>query len=84
MQYNPRIIKFLGYIPFGYQDDTVGWLARYKRAMGMNLDHLGEIMGRDPERLSINPGPDASRWLDNLKLDCDATHNQNAFICVAS
>lgn len=52
LQYNPRIIKFLGYIPFDCPDDTVGRLAWYKRAMGMNLDHLGEAMGRDPEQLS--------------------------------
>ena len=52
LQYNPRIIKFLGYIPFDCPDDTVGRLAWYKRAMGMNFDHLGEAMGRDPEQLS--------------------------------
>ena len=44
--YNPKIIKFLGYIPFDCPDDTVGRPAWYKRAMGMNLDHLGEAMGR--------------------------------------
>jgi transcriptional regulator with XRE-family HTH domain len=52
LQYNPKIINFLGYIPFDCPDDTVGRLAWYKRAMGMNLDHLGEAMGRDPEQLS--------------------------------
>jgi len=52
LQYNPSIIKFLGYIPFDCPDDTVGRLAWYKRAMGMNLDNLGEAMGRDPEQLS--------------------------------
>ncbi len=52
LQYNPKIIEFLGYIPFDCPDDTVGRLAWYKRAMGMNLDQLGEIMGRDPEQLS--------------------------------
>ena len=50
--YNPKIIRFLGYIPFDCPDDTVGRLVWYKRAMGMNLDQLGEIMGRDPEQLS--------------------------------
>lgn len=52
LQYNPKIIKFLGYTPFACPDDTVGRLAWYKRAMGMNLDLLGEAMGRDPEQLS--------------------------------
>ncbi|MFA7061175.1 MAG: hypothetical protein WC156_10180 [Pedobacter sp.] len=27
-------------------------MEKYKRAMGMNLDLLGEAMGRDPEQLS--------------------------------
>jgi transcriptional regulator with XRE-family HTH domain len=52
MQYNHSIIKFPGYFPFDCPDDTVWRLAWYKRAMGMNLDHLGEAMGRDPEQLS--------------------------------
>ena len=52
LQYNPSIIKFLGYIPFDCPDGTVGHLAWYKRARGMNFDDLGEIMGRDPEQLS--------------------------------
>ena len=52
LHYNPIIIKFLGYIPFDCPDDTVGRLAWYKRSMGMNLDCLGGVMGRDPEQLS--------------------------------
>ena len=52
LQYNPSIIKFLGYIPFECPNDTVGRLAWYKRANGMNLDCLGDAMGRDPEQLS--------------------------------
>ncbi|WP_157039893.1 helix-turn-helix domain-containing protein [Pelobacter propionicus] len=52
LQYNPKIINFLGYAPFDCPDDTVGRLAWYKRAMGMNLDRLGEVMGCDPEQLS--------------------------------
>ncbi|MFZ4859438.1 MAG: helix-turn-helix domain-containing protein [Desulfuromonadaceae bacterium] len=52
LQYNPSIIKFLGYNPFDCPDDTVGRLAWYKRVRGMNFDDLGEVMGRDPEQLS--------------------------------
>ena len=52
LDYNPKIIEFLGYIPFDCPDDTVGRLAWYKRANGMSLDCLGEVMGRDPEQLS--------------------------------
>jgi transcriptional regulator with XRE-family HTH domain len=52
LQYNPSIIKFLGYIPFDCPDDTVGRLAWYKRANGMSLECLGEAMGRDPEQVA--------------------------------
>ncbi|MBT1074883.1 helix-turn-helix domain-containing protein [Geobacter grbiciae] len=52
LQYNPSIIKFLGYIPFDCPDDTVGRLAWYKRARGMNQKCLGEAIGRDTEQLS--------------------------------
>jgi transcriptional regulator with XRE-family HTH domain len=38
LQYNPRIIKFLGYIPFDCPGDTVRWIAWYKRTNGMNLE----------------------------------------------
>jgi hypothetical protein len=30
----------------------MGRLAWYKRAMGIDLDQLGEVMGRDPEQLA--------------------------------
>ncbi|MDD2899185.1 MAG: helix-turn-helix transcriptional regulator [Desulfuromonadaceae bacterium] len=50
--YNPSIINFLGYIPFDCPDDTVGRLGWYKRVNGMNLECLGEAMGRDPEQLA--------------------------------
>ena len=45
-------VNVYSYYPFECPDDTVGRLAWYKRAMGMNLDLLGEAMGRDPEQLS--------------------------------
>ena len=62
LQYNPRIIKFLGYIPFDCPDDTVGRLAWYKRVNGMNLDYLGEAMGRDPEQISDWLSVSLSSW----------------------
>ncbi|ANA41574.1 transcriptional regulator [Geobacter anodireducens] len=52
LQYNPKIINFLGYVPFDCTDDTLGRLAWYKRVQGMSLERLGEAMGRDPEQLS--------------------------------
>jgi len=49
--YNPKIIKFLGYIPFDCPDDTVGRLAWYKRATGLTLKELGQRMCRHPDQL---------------------------------
>ncbi len=47
--YQVRISKV---VPFDCPDDTIGRLAWHKRAMGMNLDCLGEVMVRDQEQLS--------------------------------
>ena len=52
LQYNPRIIKFLGYIPFDCPDDTVGRLAWYKEVNGLTLIELGKQMGRHPDQRS--------------------------------
>jgi transcriptional regulator with XRE-family HTH domain len=49
--YNPKIIKFLGYIPFDCPDDTVGRLAWYKRTNGLTLNELGQQMQRHPDQL---------------------------------
>jgi transcriptional regulator with XRE-family HTH domain len=51
LQYNPRIIKFLGYIPFDCPNDTVGRLAWYKRTNGLTLIELGQQMQRHPDQL---------------------------------
>ncbi|WP_298266864.1 helix-turn-helix transcriptional regulator [Geobacter sp.] len=51
LQYNPKIINFLGYIPFDCPDDTIGWLAWYKKVSGLTLIELGKQMGRHPDQL---------------------------------
>jgi transcriptional regulator with XRE-family HTH domain len=51
LQYNPSIIKFLGYIPSDCPDDTVGRLAWYKRIQGLSLIELGQMMDRHPDQL---------------------------------
>lgn len=51
LQYNPKIINFLGYVPFDCPDDTVGRLAWYKKVNGLNLKELGRQMGRHPDQL---------------------------------
>ena len=51
LQYNPNIIKFLGYIPFDCPDDTIGRLAWYKKINGLNLKELGKQMNRHPDQI---------------------------------
>jgi len=51
LQFNPSIIKFLGYIPFDCSDDTVGRLGWYKRVQGLTLIDLGLQMKRHPDQL---------------------------------
>lgn len=50
-KYNPRIINFLGYIPFDCPDDIMGRLAWYKRFNGLSLPELGRRMNRHPDQL---------------------------------
>jgi len=47
----PKIIKFLGYVPFECPDDLLGRLRYYKLINGMSFERLGAAMGRDPEQL---------------------------------
>ncbi len=49
--YNPKIINFLGYVPFDSPDDTIGRLAWYKKINGLNLKELGRQMNRHPDQL---------------------------------
>lgn len=48
----PKIIEFLGYVPFECPEGPVGKLAYYKRVNGLSYERLGAIMGRDPEQLT--------------------------------
>jgi DNA-binding XRE family transcriptional regulator len=47
----PKIIEFLGYVPFERPDDLLGQLRYYKLVNGMSYERLGVAMGRDPEQL---------------------------------
>ncbi|MBT0663561.1 helix-turn-helix domain-containing protein [Geobacter pelophilus] len=51
LQYNPSIIKFLGYIPFDCPDDTIGRLAWYRRVQGLTVVALGNQMKIHPDQL---------------------------------
>jgi hypothetical protein len=47
----PKIIEFLGYVPFGCPDEPIGKLRYFKLVKGLSYERLGELMGRDPEQL---------------------------------
>ncbi|QEM66770.1 helix-turn-helix domain-containing protein [Geobacter sp. FeAm09] len=50
-QYSPKIINFLGYIPFECPGDIMGRLAWYKRVNGLSLPELGRRMNQHPDQL---------------------------------
>lgn len=58
----PKIIDFLGYVPFERPADLLGQLRYYKLVNGMSFERLGAAMGRDPEQL-VN-------WLSNGVKPC--------------
>jgi len=52
IEHMPRVIEFLGYIPFPCPEDVLGRVAYLKKIKGLTLPELGKLMGRDPEQLS--------------------------------
>lgn len=51
VRFIPRIIGFLGYVPFDCPEDTLGKLSWFKKVNGLSCERLGVLMGRDPEQL---------------------------------
>ena len=58
----PKIIEFLGYVPFECPDDLLGRLRYFKTVNGMSFERLGAAMQRDPEQLID--------WLSGRKQPC--------------
>lgn len=52
LRHMPKIIEFLGYVPFECPDDPVRKLRYFKRANGLSYERLGAMMGRDPDQLT--------------------------------
>jgi len=52
LRHMPKIIDFLGYVPFECPEDTIGQLHYFKQVKGLSYNRLGKVMGRDPEQLS--------------------------------
>ena len=51
LQYNPKIISFLGYVPFEFPDDTLGRLAWYRKVNALSVVKLGEEISIHPDQL---------------------------------
>jgi len=48
----PKIIAFLGYVPFECPEDPIGKPRYFKLVNGLFYKRLGELIGRDPEQLT--------------------------------
>ncbi|MEW6419996.1 MAG: helix-turn-helix transcriptional regulator [Nitrospirota bacterium] len=51
LRHMPKIIEFLGYVPFKCPEDTLGKLRYFKQVKGLSYEVLGKLMGKDPEQL---------------------------------
>jgi len=51
LRFMPKIIEFLGYVPFDCPDNTLGRLAYYKRANGLSYEGLARRVGIHFEQL---------------------------------
>jgi transcriptional regulator with XRE-family HTH domain len=58
----PKIIEFLGYVPFKCPEDPIGKLRYFKLVNGLSYERLGALMGRDPEQLTD--------WLNKRHKPC--------------
>ncbi len=47
----PKIIEFLGYVPFECPENPVGKLRYFKLVKGLSYERLGKLMDRDPKQL---------------------------------
>jgi len=52
LRHMPKIIEFLGYVPFECPEDMIGRLRYFDLVNGLSYERLGELMGRDPEQLT--------------------------------
>lgn len=58
----PKIIEFLGYVPFECLYDPIEKLRYFKQVKGLSYERLGELMGRDTEQLT--------NWLSSNHKPC--------------
>lgn len=64
----PKIIEFLGYVPFKCPEDPIEKLRYFKLVKGLSYKRLGKLMGRDPEQLMD--------WLRGRHKPCSKNRNK--------
>ena len=52
LRHIPKIIEFLGHVPFECPNDPIGKLRHFKMVNGLSYERLGELMNRDPKQLA--------------------------------
>lgn len=67
LRHMPKIIEFLGYVPFGCPEDPIGKLRYFKLVNGLSYERLGDLMGRNPEQLMD--------WLSGKIKPCNKNRN---------
>jgi len=73
----PKIIEFLGYVPFECPEDLIGELIFFKKVKGLSYERLGKIMDRDLDQLMdwlsgrIKPCKRNVRQIEKFLLDGD-------------
>jgi len=75
LRFVPKIIEFLGYVPFDCPDDTLGKLAYYKRINGLSYEKLAARVGIHFEQIQAwltgrtRPNRKSLRRLEDLIKD---------------
>ncbi len=73
----PKIIEFLGHMPFKCPEDSVGKLRYFKRVNGLSYERLGAMMNRDPEQLTD--------WLSGRMRPCERNRREiEEFLAILS
>ncbi len=67
IRFMPKIVDFLGYVPFECPDNPIGKLRYFKLIKGLSYERLGILMGKDPEQLTD--------WLSGRIMPCERNIN---------
>jgi len=77
LRYMPKIIEFLGYVPFDYLEDPIGKLRYFEQVKGLSYERLGQLMDRDSEQVTD--------WLSGRVRPCERNRREiERFLTVLS